>query len=192
MIDPTNVTKYNRTQEELEEFLLFSIFVIGKLAMRQAQILEVFIQSLPGIGTPFDKIGALINNSNTPLIHYLKNSKVGQYSRIERSITESVRNLKGKLDTCSISDLEAIYGIGSKTARLFILHSRPNQRIAVLDTHALKYLRNHNILNVPKTTGMSKSEYARLEQQFLNLYDNSGYTNVADFDLMIWRHFSGN
>jgi hypothetical protein len=195
MIDPRDVTKYNRTTAELEEFLLFAIVVAGKTAMRQAQCLEVFLQSLPGTGNPFEKIEAIMNisphHSCPHLIHYLQGSKLGQYTRIEKAFRDVVCNLQGKLDTCTISDLESLHGIGAKTARFFILHTRKSQRIAVLDTHALKHLRNNNVV-APKGTPGSGPEYQRLEAEFLKLYDASGYTNLADFDLMIWRLYSGN
>lgn len=195
MIDPRDVTKYDRTTAELEEFLLFAVVVAGKTAMRQAQALEVFLNSLPGTGTPFERLEPLVNlsgsSSRPHLIHYLQHSKLGQYTRIEKAFRDVVTNLKGKLDTCTIADLEAIHGIGAKTARFFILHTRQNQRIAVLDTHALKHLNKNNVV-APKGTPGSGPEYQRLESEFLKLYDASGYTNLADYDLMIWRLYSGN
>jgi len=43
MIDPSDVTKFDRTQAELEECLLFAIFVASKKATVQAQKLEQFL-----------------------------------------------------------------------------------------------------------------------------------------------------
>ena len=43
MINPLEVTNYNRTQSELQEFLLFCINVAGKVAV-EAPKLEVFLQ----------------------------------------------------------------------------------------------------------------------------------------------------
>jgi hypothetical protein len=43
MITPTTITNYNRTEEELEEFLLFSILVAGKGAEQQAKKLDAFL-----------------------------------------------------------------------------------------------------------------------------------------------------
>ena len=36
MITPTTITNYNRTEAELEEFLMFAILVAGKGAEQQA------------------------------------------------------------------------------------------------------------------------------------------------------------
>ena len=44
MINPAEVTNYNRTQSELQEFLLFCINVAGKKSSIEAPKLEVFIQ----------------------------------------------------------------------------------------------------------------------------------------------------
>ena len=46
MIDPYNITKYDRTQNELEEFLLFCIVVAGKTAYIQSRKLDEFLTSL--------------------------------------------------------------------------------------------------------------------------------------------------
>lgn len=91
------------------------------------------------------------------------------------------------LKSCSVDDLENIYGIGPKTARCFLIHSRPNMRFAGLDTHILKYLRGLGY-EVPKTTPTGK-KYKEIEQIFLNLVDKSG-KSVAEFDLEIWRKYS--
>jgi len=44
MINPTTITNYNRTQSELEEFLMFSIMVAGKSAKQTAQKLNQFLR----------------------------------------------------------------------------------------------------------------------------------------------------
>ncbi|NBP02621.1 MAG: hypothetical protein EBU90_21370 [Proteobacteria bacterium] len=91
------------------------------------------------------------------------------------------------LKTCSVSDLESVRGIGPKTARCFLMHSRRGARYAGLDTHALKYMREKGI-DVPKSTPTGK-KYLELEAKFLELADRSG-KSVAEFDLEIWRHYS--
>ena len=40
MIDPYKITNYNRTESQLQEFLLFCILVAGKTAYIQAKKLE--------------------------------------------------------------------------------------------------------------------------------------------------------
>lgn len=112
----------------------------------------------------------------------MKSAGIGCYS--QKAITfmqlaESNLNLK----SCGVEDLEKIKGIGPKTARCFLIHSRPNQRLAGLDTHILKYLREKGI-DAPLSTPPAK-KYKKLEQEFIKLADNAG-KSVAEFDLEIW------
>ena len=46
MVNPYDITNYNRTQNELQEFLLFTIVVAGKTAYIQAQKLDQFLKSV--------------------------------------------------------------------------------------------------------------------------------------------------
>lgn len=112
--------------------------------------------------------------------------KLGQYKRLYRAFSGILR-FEGWLDEVSVEDLESVNGIGSKTARFFVLHSRPNQRVAVLDTHILKWMKSLGH-NVPKTTP-SKKSYGTIEKVFLCIAEARGMS-IADLDLMIWKRFS--
>jgi len=187
VVDPTNFTNFNRSVYELEELLIFSVCVAGKPAMRTAEAVKgLLTYGDSPCKYPFDIIRWLIERRR--LISAMKKYGIGQYTRISRALKEMMRaNLD--LRTCSVEDLEAIHGIGPKTARMFVLHTRPNQRVAALDTHILKFLKEKGH-NVPKTTPSGK-RYLVLEQAFLTEADKSGMT-VADFDLHLWRKYSGN
>lgn len=89
-------------------------------------------------------------------------------------------------DLLDLEDLEAIPGIGPKTARCFLIHSRPDQQYAGLDTHVLKFLRDKGH-EVPASTPTGK-KYKELEKVFLQYAAESGMT-VADFDLAIWNQY---
>jgi hypothetical protein len=192
MITPTNITNYNRTQAELEEFLLFAILVAGKTAKTQAEKLNLFLQDHPvKNGTlnerkdsPFDFIERLINLNMLKL--WMMDCKLGQYNRLDKAI-RGILQFKGKLDSVTLDELESVDGIGSKTARFFVLHSRPDQKIAVLDTHILKFLSEKGY-KVPKATP-SKKKYGKIEEYFLAECDKAG-KNVADMDLEIWKTYS--
>lgn len=184
MIDPSKVTKFNRTHEELEEFVLFTICVAGKTAKIQAKKLDQFLRNNDGLDEPFKCIKRLIKEDR--LMNEIKKVKLGQYSRLYESFKQ-ISNLN--LKTCTIQDLEKIKGIGPKTARFFMLHSRPNQKIAVLDTHILKYMGSLGI-KVPKSTPAGK-KYQELENKFIQLAESKG-KNIADFDLEIWNYYSRN
>jgi thermostable 8-oxoguanine DNA glycosylase len=71
------------------------------------------------------------------------------------------------------------------------MHSRPNQRIAVLDTHILHWLRDQGVA-APKTTPLKGSKkYKDLELTFLTLADKLG-EDPAILDLRIWNEYSRN
>lgn len=183
LIDPSDVIKFDRTDEELELFWLFCAVVAGKTASTQAKLLHAFVNDLPSPhppGNPFLRIE--FAESLGILLDSLIASRLGQYNRLYRFMVESLRL---DLRTCTVEDLEAIPGCGPKTARMFLMFSRPDQRFAALDTHVLKHLRAHGI-DGPKTTPPAGPTYRRLEQEFLKLVDASGMS-VADYDLMVWR-----
>lgn len=181
MIDPRDIINYHRTKAELEEHYLFCLVVAGKTAATQATLLNKFLNSLPIASSPFEQIKLSLNEETFDF--FLKESKLGQYNRLTKAIQQSLHlNLK----TCSVADLEKIHGIGPKTARMFIMQNRPNQRLAALDTHVLKYLKAHDF-DVPKTTPSGKT-YIELENIFLTLADKAK-KSPAEFDLEIWRSY---
>lgn len=93
------------------------------------------------------------------------------------------------LKKCSVADLEGLYGVGMKTARFFVLHTRRNARVACLDTHVLKWLAYFSGYDVPHTTP-SKTKYLLLEQVFLGVAD-ALKISPADLDLKIWNKQRG-
>lgn len=180
MIDPHNVTNFERTDRELQEWWLFSTIVAGKTAEVQARALESFLVDLPGGGFPFDKV--LSAHLAGDLRVHMERARLGQYSRLEHCFVQSVTHLDLRNDP--VAKFEAIHGVGPKTARMFLMHSRRDQRLAALDTHILAHLAQHGV-EVPKATPGSAREYLRLEQEFLKLADAAGMS-PADYDLMIW------
>ncbi len=182
LIDPVDITNYNYTDEQLEVFWLFCLVVAGKTAHTQARLLDDFLGKLEGNGSPFHRIMQSITRGDFD--DRLKASRLGQYGRLSRAFQESLRM---NLRTCTVEDLEAIYGVGPKTSRLFIMHSRPNARYAAIDTHILKLLRE-NGYDVPKATPTGK-KYRELEQAFLKLADEAG-ESPADYDLSTWKRFA--
>ena len=180
MNTPLEVTNFNRTKEELEKFWLFCIFVAGKNSTIQLKKLNEF---LPSNAAPFDYIRANISSLRQKLIDF----KIGQYGRIEKSIKES---LDLDLAACSVEDLTRIHGIGPKTSRFFLLHSRRDCDHIVLDTHLLRWLRNNGI-SAPKSTP-SEPKYSQIEKQAQEIF-NLKFPNkaLAEIDLEIWAMESG-
>ena len=202
MITPTTITNYNRTEEELEEFLMFAILVAGKGAEQQAKKLDAFLDTIMSMGmgaedyTPFDGLGYSISLEEffkdyhkkeiNLLDRQMKMHKLGQYNRVGHAFKEIIK-FKGKLKKVTIEELESVNGIGSKTARFFILHSRPDAKVAVLDTHILKWLSEKGY-KVPKATP-AKKKYAEIEKLFLTEAINHQMT-PADLDLSIWKSYA--
>lgn len=185
MIDPKKVTQYNRTDSELQSFALFSLLVAGKNSDLTARKLSELAHKLPDINDGV--LTALGRMHKNDLHNFLVVNKVGQYGRIVPAI---IQLSKLNLRECTLEDLMAIPGIGPKTARFFLLHSRPNVNVAVLDTHILKWLRSFYD-DAPHTTP-SGYEYIKWENLYC-LLRNSYYPgmNAADADLMIWMKYSG-
>jgi thermostable 8-oxoguanine DNA glycosylase len=188
MIDVLNVTNYNRTEEELEEFLLFSVLVAGKKSDVTAKKLSLFLDSAQSYGysgfEPFKYISFLVQTGQ--LDSLLREFKIGQYRRFNNTFTE-LANLRGRLSKISVKKLEQITGIGPKTARFFCLHSRKNVKLAVLDTHILKFLRDSGY-TAPITTP-SGEKYRYWEQVFLGLCESIDKA-PANYDLEIWTKYS--
>ena len=112
MITPTTITNYNRTEAELEEFLMFAILVAGKGAEQQAKKLDAFLDTIMSMGmgaedyTPFDGLGYSIQLEEFFRDHHkeeinlldrqMKMHKLGQYNRIGHAFKEILK-FKGKL-----------------------------------------------------------------------------------------------
>lgn len=189
MIDPSKVTNYERTGKELEEFLLFAIVVAGKGAYQQAEKLDKFL--VKGC-TPFEWI-RMIDDVGT-LDFHLRDVKMGQYQRIAsafRGVADFFRYDSDNerfhpLKSVPVRILESVKGIGMKTSRFFVMHSRHNNAYdyACLDTHILRWLgsKGHE---VPKTTPNGQ-KYLDLEKLFLDYAKGMGMLPAA-LDLQIWN-----
>ncbi len=181
LIDPSIVTNFNRTDAELELYWLFCQVVAGKTARTQAKALERFLL-IEDLATPFDCIRSMI--AKDTLRSNLESARLGQYKRLTRGFTESLALDLRKDD---VNRLKEIKGVADKTSRFFLIHSRPNQNIAVLDRHVVKYLGTLGY-DVPVGTPSPK-QYPVLEQAFLAEAIKANMT-PADFDLMLWNQFS--
>lgn len=197
MIDPSKVTNFNRTPEELEEFLLFAIVVAGKSAYQQAEKLDLFIRKFNGGGyTPFGVIRTM--DMDGTLEWHLRDVKMGQYQRISsafRGVADFFRYDYDNehfhpLKSVPVRILESVKGIGMKTSRFFVMHSRRQNAYdyACLDTHILRWLgsKGHE---VPKTTP-SGARYLELEKVFLDHAKEMGMMPAA-LDLKIWNESQG-
>jgi endonuclease III len=205
MIDPQRCTKFDRTDAELEEFAIFCICVAGKNAKATARAVDRMLTAINNISpeleklTPLRKLGAYTEiwiGSINGLAKLMKASGIGNFTSRAKACYALAKEIQTEYDnhylrTCSVQDLEKIKGIGAKTARYFMLHTRPNQRLAALDVHVLTYLRESGII-APKTTPSKGSkQYAKLEEEFLRLADMQG-KSASELDLQVWNKYSKN
>ncbi len=122
MVDPSKITKYDATEAELEELLLFWVLAAGGGSTTARLLNELLIDIEAHNMGAFNAFRLYTIDT---LALELKEHGIGCHSHKARTIYELARadlNLK----TCTAEDLELIYGIGMKTSRCFLIHSRKN------------------------------------------------------------------
>ena len=188
MINPTEVTNYNRTQYELEEFILFCINVAGKKSSIESPKLEVFIERAKDITketSPFNCIKKLIKLGRLQeIMHW---AKLSPYKQRYNSYVDAVK--LGDLQAVTLNRLLQVPGIGLKTARFFLSHSREDFDEPMLDTHILHFLRDQGYTNAPKSTPSNVGIYNYYANVFKMFARVSG-KSVTDLDLEIWKRYS--
>jgi thermostable 8-oxoguanine DNA glycosylase len=194
MINPYDITNYNRTQSELEEFLLFTIVVAGKTAYIQAQKLDQFLKSIntrlmmADRYSPFQSLKSA--NDHGILMVEIHKSKLGQYKKIYSAFIYIIEH-NINLNFTTPIELEQIPGVGMKTSRFFLLHSDLiyKDNIAILDTHILKFVRENIDNRAPKTTPTNSNTYKLWEDKFL-FWCTENKKNTAEFDLEVWKSYA--
>ena len=190
-INPQEITDYNRTDAELEFFLLFCIVVAGKKSDIQANKLEEWYDDrVYHKDTPFEYIERL--DADGELRSSLEKVRMGQYNRLVNSFQDAI-GMGGRgilnLQKCSLQDLCFIRGVKLKTSNFFLTHSREDYNVPVLDTHVLKFLKAEGIKNVPKSTPQDEKLYNSLAKQFTTIAKRRRMS-VADLDLQVWKQYS--
>lgn len=188
MIDPIKISNFNLNNTELEENILFWICAAGKNGVTAARCLNNLLTKLHTVFrrtdlTPFQLISKM---ERGPLQEYMREAGIGNHSAKSKGFKE-LADSKINLKTCCVDELEAIHSIGPKTSRAFLVHTRPNQRYAVIDTHILKFLRHQGHDDVPLATPTGK-KYQKFEQIFLDICDKHKLDS-ATLDLAIWNHY---
>lgn len=171
----------NLTQNELEYRIIYSIIVAGK----SAKFAENVVNKLfPKGASPLVWIrNWILNNCLEEVLRYYK---TGNYKKMEKCFTQLV-NSNVDLATCGPEELEAIHGIGPKTARFFILWTRKDANYAALDVHILRWLKAKGY-DAPKATPTGK-KHRELEIAFL---EEAKKLNMSprDLDAKIWAEGS--
>jgi len=187
VINPKQITNYERTDNELQIFWIFCILVAGKNADTTSRAVAKIINDLAPWDNPFDGIKRI---GFEGLQDILRKYRTGQYDRVARAIYQS---LDIDLRTCTVEDLIKIHGVGPKTARFFLLHSREFCDEIVLDTHILRWMREKcGIDNVPDNTPQNINRYNELSAICKDLMEqNYPGLSLAKIDLLIWTEMSG-
>ncbi|MDW9478838.1 hypothetical protein GOB57_09090 [Sinorhizobium meliloti] len=185
MVDPFKITDFNRDDAALQEFWLFCVAVAGKKATMIAGKIDEFLSLKAPGELPFDYVRRL--DAEGRLEAAMKGVRLGKYDLLGKSWPAIVSPEAPDLRTAEADELQDIHGVGFKTSRFFVLHSRDDANVAVIDTHVLKYLKSRRH-RVPETIPVGK-EYLRLEQLMLKYARAAGMT-MADFDLTIWKHYA--
>lgn len=201
MINPQFITNFHRSRAELEEFMVFSICVAGKTAKQTVKAVERLKNRLI-LSARFSFLREIwlygYNNGSNKLSMLLKECGIGKYdhtrngstTNILLSVSHDVINGNLNLRTCTVEQLESYAGIGMKTARFFILHSRPAQRLCCPDVHILRWGREQG-LPLPKSAPKKGSKKAKeVEELILTRAEKLGYTDFAKFDLGVWNQSS--
>ena len=162
---------------------MFSVCVAGHNATNTSNSIYKFFLDKPDNLSPFNYIRGLLHRNK--FIDKMKESGLGTYNKIQKCMMEVVNKDIINLKKITIEELEKFHGIGPKTARFFVMHSRPNIRCAALDVHILKFLRLRGI-DAPKSTPPSGKKYSKLEKIFLKEADDVGLT-PSELDILIWR-----
>lgn len=126
------IKKFDRTERELQEFLLFCIFTSGRIGKKSSEIsrkLDLFLndKSNKKNKRPFDWIELIAsiksNHGRDYLYLFLAEYGLLSNKRTLKCLREVTR-LRKKLKEVTENDLESIHGIGKVTASFFIRNTR--------------------------------------------------------------------
>lgn len=186
LINPKKITDYNRSDRDLELFWYFAMFVAGKNAGVTAQKVTEMFSPLTENEWPREYLGGMNDRQRLAV---LKKYGIGQYTRLGPAVKGS---LTTDLRKTSAIDLERIPGVGPKTAKFFVLHSRRGAKCVPLDTWILAFLRDKGV-DAPMSTPPSGRKYDALEAVAIQkLQAEYPGKTLAAADLLTWRKYSGN
>lgn len=194
MINPKKVTDYNRNEWQLQEFLLYCICVAGKKSeIESPKVRKFCMDGRMGFGLkPFKLIQKLMRISSVEedgLMQHLKKYKIAPYQQRYNSFKDVATLLNKNLNEVTLDELMQIRGLGTKSSRFFLTHSREDFNEAVIDTHILSFLKDQGHEDIPNVTPQSEKVYERLATLFKS-YANFEGMSVADYDLKIWTQYS--
>jgi hypothetical protein len=171
--------------DELEYRLLYAMTVAGKSAVFTTNAMHRFFSGRREDESPFDFVRRL--DSSGSLLAALQAARTGNYNKLAKGFSEAAR-ANFDLTLCTPETLQKIHGVGQKTARFFLLWTRPDAAVAALDTHILKFLAFLGY-DTPIATPSSPATYAKLETAFM-AEAAARHMTPRELDAIVWDHCS--
>jgi thermostable 8-oxoguanine DNA glycosylase len=173
---------------ELEWRLVYSMIVAGKSAKFADTVMGRIDAELSDYRSDslFQKLRYLMEKDR--LHPLLLRVRTGNYTKILTGLIEILKGPEINLRTVTPEELETYHGIGPKTARFFVIWTRPDAVYAALDVHVLRWLRAQGH-DAPKSTP-SGAKYRALELIFIEEAAKRGMT-PRELDYQIWAEGSG-
>lgn len=192
MIDPLKVTDYERNSDALKEFAIFCICVAGKNSDQTARKVDALVRN-PKFLTELSLQYHIPQNTQkgyqfhvANIAGFLRQVKMGQYDRIARAIVE-LNQLD--LHRVTFEQLTNVFGIGPKTAAFFLLHTRRDATVPVVDTHVVKYMATKAI--TMKVTSDRKKYAMNAQEVAFHLAKDFPNKTLAEADQFVWNVYSG-
>lgn len=193
MINPTEVTNFERTPNQVEQFALFAILVAGKNSdVASKKLLEICKEVFEETGRR-DILTWIVETyeNRFQIQDFFQSYNTGQHTRLAKHVDKMRFDIKrGILLKLPVEVLEK--KMGPKTARFFLLHSVKDCECIPLDTHILSWMRD-NGADVPKSTPKPGKRYRQIEEECLAMFNEllPEGKSVAEKDLMVWKKQSG-
>lgn len=159
--------------------MAFCICVAGKNAKTTAKAINKLVE----LSAEGDVVSEFLYFNPQQAQDWLKSVGIGcqrKNAAALHTIAHRIFMRSAFLAEASFDDLMAIPGIGPKTAAYFLMHTRENPTVAVLDRHILRWM------GEPDQTPSNMKRYMELSDRFLREASIRGM-HPADLDLRVWK-----
>lgn len=170
---------------ELQWRLIYSVLVAGKNARFAEGAMDRLLLGMKPRQLPFDYLRQ--HAKYIGMDRVVNDARTGNYRKTAKFLREVIDS-KLDLTTCSVEDLESLHGVGPKTARFFLLWTRPGVQFAALDVHVLRWLRANGYPDAPRQTPSGRL-YRQLEEAFVAKAASLGKT-PRQLDDEIWKAYN--
>jgi endonuclease III len=188
------------SRSQLEWWILFTIAVAGKGAKQTEKKMRAFMDLAPSHLSPFKRVQYMVDIGR--LDENLHEVRLGKYKLFDKGFRAAIKLDLNVLEAFATSDspeidnptalhmLSSIPGLGPKGSRMILQYAFPQQadQWAVLDTHVLRWLREHGV-DAPKSTPPEGRLYHELENTF-KFMAKDRHMSTRQLDTDIWLSYS--